>query len=208
MQPGMMQDRPLVLSDLLERMEVRYRGKRVVTTQTGRVLEATFGEIAHRVRRLAAVLDALGVPAGARVGTFGWNTQRHLELYVAVPSTGRILHTINHRLFSEQLAFIVDDAADDVLFVDRSLLPVVWPLVESFRTVRFVVVMDDGDPAEIPDDPRIRDYERLLAEAVPVTDDGFPVHDERTAAALCYTSGTTGLPKGSSTTTGRSSCTR
>lgn len=99
-------------------------------------------------------------------------------------------------MFSEQLAFIVDDAADDVLFVDRSLLPVVWPLVESFRTVRFVVVMDDGDPAEIPDDPRIRDYERLLAEAVPVTDDGFPVHDERTAAALCYTSGTTGLPKG------------
>ncbi|NMO02725.1 long-chain fatty acid--CoA ligase [Gordonia sp. TBRC 11910] len=193
---GMMQDRPLVVSMLLERMEGRFRGKEIVTAQADGVMRATFGDVADRVRRLVTVLDGLGVPADARVGTFGWNTQRHLELYVAVPSSGRVLHTINHRLFAEQLTFIVNDAADDVLFIDRSLLPIVWPLMKSFTTVRQIVVMDDGDSAEIPDDPRVRDYETLVADAEPANDQMFAVHDERSAASLCYTSGTTGQPKG------------
>lgn len=193
---GMMQHRPLVIPTLLERMEGRFRRKRVITWQGGTVIESDFGQVAHRVRRLADVLDVLGVPPDARVGTFAWNTQRHLELYLAVPSSGRTLHTINHRLFAEQLSFIVNDAADDVLFVDRSILPIVWPLIDSFETVRFVAIMDDCSDAQIPDDPRIRDYERLLAGATAVTDDRLRVDDERGAASLCYTSGTTGQPKG------------
>jgi acyl-CoA synthetase (AMP-forming)/AMP-acid ligase II len=135
------------------------------------------------------------VPAGARVGTFAWNSQRHLELYLGIPCSGRILHTINHRLYGEQITFIVNDAADDVLFVDRTMLPVVWPLVASFDPVRYVIVMDDGADVPLPDDPRVLDYEELLSQQV---DGPFEnaVGDENAAASLCYTSGTTGNPKG------------
>ena len=155
----------------------------------------TWREVAPRVRQLARVLESLGVPANACVGTFAWNSQRHVELYLAIPSSGRILHTVNHRLFHEQVTFIVNDAADDVLFVDRTILPVVWPLVATFRTVRYVIVMDDGGDMPIPDDPRILDYEVLLGQQ----SDGpleNTVEDENAAASLCYTSGTTGNPKG------------
>ncbi|MGE0219026.1 long-chain fatty acid--CoA ligase [Mycolicibacterium sp.] len=189
-----MQDRPLSLPLLLAGLEGRFSHKTVVTNHPRGVSSATYGEVAHRIRRLAGVLDGLGVPCGARVGSFGWNSQRHLELYMAVPCTNRILHTINHRLFADDIVFIVDDAADDVLFVDRSLLEVVWPLIDRFATVRHLVVMDDGAGPAIPHDPRVHDYERLLAAADPV--ELFDVPDERTAAALCYTSGTTGRPKG------------
>ena len=146
-------------------------------------------------RRLARALDALGVPPGACVATFAWNSQRHVELYLAIPCSGRVLHTVNHRLYEEQVTFIVNDAADDVVFVDRTILPVVWPLVETFETVRHVVVMDDGGEMAVPDDPRILDYEELIAAQsdAPIQ---YAVEDERTAASLCYTSGTTGNPKG------------
>ncbi|MFD1051427.1 AMP-binding protein, partial [Kibdelosporangium lantanae] len=144
---------------------------------------------------MADVLDRLDVPGDARVGTFAWNSQRHVELYMAVPCTGRVLHTINHRLFGEQIRYIVNDAADDVLFVDRSILATIWPLVDDFPTVRHIVVMDDGDPTPLPDDPRILDYEQLLSQARPKPGD-FTVGDENRAASLCYTSGTTGNPKG------------
>ncbi|MFE9171378.1 long-chain fatty acid--CoA ligase [Streptomyces kebangsaanensis] len=191
---GLMQDRPLSLPMLMDGMENRFSRKHVTTTQLNGTVSASYGEVAERIRRLAGVLDHLDVPAGARVGTFGWNSQRHLELYMAVPCTGRILHTINHRLFTEDLAFIVDDAADEVLFVDRSMLDVVRPLLDTCPSVRHVVVMDDGSPTELPSDPRVHDYESLLAAARPVG--RFEIADERTAAALCYTSGTTGRPKG------------
>lgn len=191
---GLMQDRPLVIPDLLARAETSFPHKRVVT---GGVREtvATWAEVAPRVRRLAHVLDALGVPPGARVGTFAWNSQRHVELYLAIPSSGRVLHTVNHRLHGEQVTFIVNDAEDDVLFVDRTILPVVWPLVASFATVRHVVVMDDGGDLPLPDDPRVLDYEELLA-AQPDRPLARTVDDELAAASLCYTSGTTGNPKG------------
>lgn len=191
---GLMQDRPLALPMLMDGMENRFSRKHVTTTQPNGTVSASYGDVAERVRRLAGVLDRLDVPAGARVGTFGWNSQRHLELYLAVPCTGRILHTVNHRLFTEDLVYIVDDAADDVLFVDRSLLDVVRPLLGRCPSVRHVIVMDDGSPAELPSDPRVHDYESLLAAARPVGT--FEIDDERTAAALCYTSGTTGRPKG------------
>ena len=139
------------------------------------------------------MLDGLRLGADARVGTFAWNNARHLELYFAVPCTGRVLHTLNIRLFAEQLSYIVNHAEDEAIFVDRSLLGVLWPLVEGFETVRHIVVMDDGADVEVPDDPRISDYEALLAAADPVE---FRVDDEDRAAAMCYTSGTTGNPKG------------
>jgi fatty-acyl-CoA synthase len=191
---GLMQDRPLTVPTLLARAETSFGHKRVITGGAEDTV-ATWAEVAPRVRRLARVLDALGVPEGACVGTFAWNSQRHLELYLGIPSSGRVLHTVNHRLYGEQVTFIVNDAADDVLFVDRTILPVVWPLVSSFETVRYVVVMDDGGDMPLPDDPRVLDYEELLGQH---TDQPLAtsIRDENTAASLCYTSGTTGNPKG------------
>jgi len=191
---GLMQDRPLSLPLLMDGVEGRFSHKTVSTQHIGFHTTATYGEIGQRIRRLAGALDHLRIPRSARVGSFGWNSQRHLELYMAVPCTNRILHTINHRLFADDIAYIVNDAEDDVLFVDRSILDVVWPLIDRFDTVRHLVVMDDGPGPQIPDDPRVHNYEDLITAAEPVA--AFDVPDERTAAALCYTSGTTGRPKG------------
>ena len=155
----------------------------------------TVADWAKRVRRLATVLDTLDVSADGRVGTFCWNTGRHLELYMAAPCTGRVLHTLNIRLFPEQLIYVANHAEDEVVFVDRSLLPVLWPLHDKLETVRHYVVIDDGADVEVPDDPRVHDYEELLAAAVPF-EGAFVVDDENQAAAMCYTSGTTGNPKG------------
>ncbi|MFT5530208.1 MAG: fatty-acyl-CoA synthase [Candidatus Poriferisodalaceae bacterium] len=138
------------------------------------------------------MLDDLGVSSDGRVGTFAWNTDRHLELYFAAPCSGRVLHTLNIRLFADQISYIANHAEDEVIFADRSLLSLLWPVVEDLTTVRNIVVMDDGE-GEIPDDPRILDNEELLAAASPVE---FHVADERQAASMCYTSGTTGNPKG------------
>ncbi|MFG1604827.1 long-chain fatty acid--CoA ligase [Actinoplanes sp. NPDC049265] len=183
-----MQDRPLDVAMLMRRAADVFPYKRVVTATASGEVEATWGEVVTRARRLAGALDRLDVPAGARVGTFGWNSQRHLELYLAVPSAGRVLHTLNHRLFAAELTYILADASDDVVFVDRSLLPTVWPVLDG---VRHVIVMDDGGEQPIPDDPRVLDYEELLGEeAEPAT------VAETDAASLCYTSGTTGRPKG------------
>jgi len=190
---GLMQDRPLDVVAVMRRVERLFGHKRVVTaTVTGEVA-ATWGQVVARARRLVGALDLLEVPGGARVAAFGWNSQRHVELCLAVPSSGRILHALNHRQFAEEIGYIVNDAADDVVFVDRSLLPKLWPLIGQFRSVRLVVVMDDGGSAEIPSDPRVVDYEELLAAAEPPAD--FP-GDEDEAASLCYTSGPTGRPKG------------
>jgi fatty-acyl-CoA synthase len=191
---GLMQERALDIAMLIRRAEGLFARKRVVTATAAGEVVASWGEVAARARRLAGVLDLLGVPPGARVGTFGWNSQRHLELYLAVPSAGRVLHTLNHRLFAADLAYIVADAADDVIFVDRSLLPVVWPLMAELHTVRHVVVMDDGGGEPIPGDARVLDYETLLAEVPEPA--AATVVGEDDAAGLCYTSGTTGRPKG------------
>jgi len=189
-----MQDRALDVAMLMRRAETMSGRKRIVTATVAGEAVATWGEVVGRARRLAGVLDLLGVPPQARVGTFGWNSQRHLELYFAVPSAGRVLHTLNHRLFAAELTYIIADAADDVLFVDRSLLPAVWPLMAGAPTVRHVVVMDDGGDEQIPDDPRVLDYEELLAR---VTEPAAAAAvAEADAASLCYTSGTTGRPKG------------
>lgn len=187
---GLMQDRPLSLPLLMPGLEGRFSRKTVTTG----LETTTYDVVAERIRRLTTALEQLHIPRSARVGSFGWNTQRHLELYMAVPCSNRILHTINHRLFGDDIVYIVNDAEDDVLFADRSMLDVVWPLIDRFTTVRHLIVMDDGPGPAIPDDPRVIDYEDLVGSAPPAA--SLDVSDERTAAALCYTSGTTGRPKG------------
>jgi fatty-acyl-CoA synthase len=192
---GLMQDGPLVLTNLFDRAEKLFPEKEIVTaTATGTERE-TYGAWAERTRRLGGVLDDLGISADGRVATFAWNSARHLELYFAAPCSGRVLHTLNIRLFPEQITYIVNHAEDEVIFVDKSLLGLLWPLVDTFTTVRHIVVMDDGK-GELPADSGgrlLHDYEALLASASPVE---WNVTDENQAASMCYTSGTTGNPKG------------
>src|SRR5690606_31775791 len=192
---GLMQDRPLALPHIFHRAEQYFGHKTIVTADATGETTTTIADWAQRVRRLATVLDTLDVSADGRVATFAWNTARHLELYLAVPCTGRVLHTLNIRLFPEQLVYVANHAEDEVVFVDRSLLPLFWPLVDKLDSVRHVVVIDDGADTEIPRDPRVHDYEELLAAADPFAGP-FEIADENTAAAMCYTSGTTGNPKG------------
>jgi fatty-acyl-CoA synthase len=192
---GLMQDRPLALTHVFHRAEEYFGHKTIVTADATGESRTTVAEWAQRVRRLATVLDTLDVSADGRVATFCWNTGRHLELYLAVPCTGRVLHTLNIRLFPEQLVYVANHAEDEVVFVDRSLLPLLWPLIDKLESVRHVVVLDDGADVEIPTDPRVHDYEELLAAAAPF-EGRFEIDDENTAAAMCYTSGTTGNPKG------------
>jgi fatty-acyl-CoA synthase len=190
---GLMQDYPLTVDSIFRHVEQHYGDGTIVTNGPDGPTRSTYAEWAERTRRLGGVLDTLGISADGRVGTFGWNSQRHLELYFAAPASGRVLHTLNIRLFPEQLTYIANHAEDEVVFVDRTVLPLLWPLIDTMKTVRHVVIMDDGGGNEIPDDPRILDYETLLSDAQPVD---FHVDDENSAASMCYTSGTTGNPKG------------
>jgi fatty-acyl-CoA synthase len=190
---GLMQDDfQLTLAHPLHRMRSVHPSAEVVTLTDSGVTRANYGQVAERVDRLARVLDRLGVGQGERVGTFAWNNQRHLELYMAVPCVGAVLHTLNIRLFAEQLTYIVNHAEDGVIFVDDSLVPILAELAPTFAGVRHYVVMGDGDAGALPNALR---YEELLEEAGPGSYD-YPELDERQAASLCYTSGTTGNPKG------------
>jgi fatty-acyl-CoA synthase len=191
---GLMQDDfQLTLNHIRRRMRSCNRGAEVVTLNSdGSVRRISHAALAERVDRLARVLERLGVEQGDRVGTFAWNNQEHLELYFAVPCVGAVLHTLNIRLFAEQLSYIVNHAEDKVIFVDGSLVGVLEQLVPTFEGVAHYVVMGDGDIGGLPGALR---YDDLLAEAG-AGEYEFPELDERQAAALCYTSGTTGNPKG------------
>jgi fatty-acyl-CoA synthase len=189
---GLMQDYPLTLTHFFHRAERLFPAKEVVTATPAGMERTTYGEWATRTRRLGGALDALGVSGDGRVGSFAWNTARHLELYFAAPCTGRVLHTLNIRLFPDQLVYIVNHAEDEVIFADRSLMAALAPLLDQFTTVKHVVVMDDGK-GDVPDDPRIVNYDEVMGDAKQVD---FHVADERQAGSMMYTSGTTGNPKG------------
>jgi len=190
---GLMQDDfPLTLHHPLDRMRSCHPGGRVTTLTDRGTVSASYGELCERIDRLARVLERLGVKQGDRVATFAWNNQRHFELYMAVPCVGAVLHTLNIRLFAEQLTYIVNHAQDDVIFVDDSLVPVLAPLAPTFEGVRAYVVMGDGDADLLPNALR---YEDQLEQAGGGPFE-YPELNERQAAALCYTSGTTGNPKG------------
>jgi fatty-acyl-CoA synthase len=192
--PGLMQDDfPLTLHHIRRRMTSASSEATVATmSEPGVVDRASFGEVSQRIDRLAHALTALGVEQGDRIATFAWNNQRHFELYFAIPCVGAVLHTLNIRLFEQQLTYIVNHAEDRVIFVDDSLVPVLERLAPTFETVERYVVMGDGDAGSLPNALR---YEELLAQVGAESFD-YPDVDERQAAALCYTSGTTGNPKG------------
>ncbi|MEU1204604.1 long-chain fatty acid--CoA ligase [Nocardia sp. NPDC005825] len=193
--PSTMQDGPLSLATLL-RYAATVHANSTVRTWTGngsRVM--TYAELGRRAAQLAHGLRALGVEPGDRVGTFMWNNNEHLIAYTGVPAMGAVLHTLNIRLFPEQLAYVVDHAADRVVLVDASLAPVFAAVLPSMTTVRHVIVAN-GDAGKLlaPEGVTVHSFDELLADR-PVDYD-YPVIDERSAAAMCYTSGTTGDPKG------------
>ncbi len=194
---GVMQDDfPLTLNHILHRLRTSNQGAEVVTlTPDGSVKRASHAQVADRVDRLARVLESLGIGQGDRVASFAWNNQEHLELYFAAPCTGAVLHTLNIRLFEEQLIYIVNHAEDRVIFVDASLVELLGKLAPSFNTVERYVVMGAEPGADLGVLPGALRYEELLEQAGPGPFE-YPQLDERQAAALCYTSGTTGNPKG------------
>jgi fatty-acyl-CoA synthase len=193
---GLMQDDfPLNLHHIRRRMRSCHPEAQLATLTDQGVVRASYGEISERVDCLARALGRLGIGAGDRVGTFAWNNQRHFELYMAVPCVGAVLHTLNIRLFAEQLVYIVNHAEDRVIFVDDSLVPLLEQLAPQLPAVEHYVLMGDGDPGSLPNVLR---YEELLLDSEPTHPGPFeyPEIDERQAASLCYTSGTTGNPKG------------
>ena len=185
----MMDDYQLSLTPLIERAE-RFSARRGVVSRRpdGSIHRTTIGECAGRARRLGAALAGLGVRRGDRVATLLWNQPEHLELYFAVPLMGAVIHTLNPRLHPDELSFIAADAEDRLIVIDESLVSA----FEAFRSAQawehVIVVSHSGD---VPDG--MLDYEALLADAEPMS---WPEPDERSAAAMCYTSGTTGRPKG------------
>ncbi len=190
-----MQDGPLSLAKLL-RHAASVHTDATVTTWTGSAARRrTFGELGARAGRLANALRDLGVSASDRVATFMWNNNEHMEVYATVPAMGAVLHALNIRLSPEHLVFVANHAEDRVVFVDGSLTSAFEEALPRLRSVRHVIVVN-GDAAgfRAPREVEVHGYETLLAAQPDVYD--FPVLDERSAAAMCYTSGTTGDPKG------------
>ena len=190
-----MQDAQLTIGSLLRHGATVWSESVVRTFEGDSVREATYAEVAVRAGRLAGALTSLGIEPGDRVGTFLWNTQEHLEAYLAVPSMGAVLHTLNLRLFPEQLAYVVNHGADRVVIVDATVLPLLAAVASELTTVEHYVVVGDGevDTSGLGDVP-VHRYEDLLAAAPESYD--WPEIDERAPMAMCYTSGTTGNPKG------------
>ena len=193
-----MQDAPLLISRLLN-YGATVHGKATVSTWTGdpeHLRIETYAEVAEHAAQLAHALNGLGVTGDQRVATFMFNNNEHLEAYLAVPSMGAVLHTLNVRLFPEQLVYIANHAEDDVVIVDAVLVPLLARLLPEMKTVRHVIVAGacDRSPLDAASGVEVHDYAELIA-GQPTTY-VWPEVDERSAAAVCYTSGTTGNPKG------------
>ncbi|MGJ7541627.1 long-chain-fatty-acid--CoA ligase [Variovorax sp. LT1R16] len=192
---GLMQDRPLMISSLIDHAATFHPETEIVArTVEGPVHRTNYREVQRRAKRVANAMQALGITPGQRVGTLAWNTHRHLELYYGVSGTGAVLHTVNPRLFPEQIDYIVNHAEDQVLFFDISFAALVAQLAPALKTVHTFVAMTDREHMPAIDLPNLLCYEELIAAQS--EDYTWPEFDERTASSLCYTSGTTGNPKG------------
>jgi fatty-acyl-CoA synthase len=191
---GRMMDYPLTLTHFLERARTLFpRAEIVSRCADGTLRRTTYGQLYPRVCRLAQALIRLGIKPGDRVATLAWNHDRHLEAYLAIPAVGAVLHTLNLRLHPNDLGYIARHAEDQIVIADASLLPLLQQFVANVPSIRRVIVIPDV-PAPAPRDSMHLDYETLLAAEKDSFD--FPKLDENTAAILCYTSGTTGNPKG------------
>jgi fatty-acyl-CoA synthase len=190
-----MQDTPLSIGQLVRFGTSIHSTAKVITWSESGPSTITFGELGRRAAQLAHGLRALGIDDDQRVATFMWNNSAHMEAYMAIPAMGAVLHTLNIRLFPEQLTYIVDHADDRVIIVDATLLPLLGPLLPTMPSVRHLIVVG-ADPANVqaPDGMEVHGYEDVLAGNPEQFD--WPELDERSAAAMCYTSGTTGDPKG------------
>src|SRR5437763_8234530 len=184
-------DFQLTLQHVLGRMRNVYGDSEVVTFTGDATERASFTDVVARIDRLCHALDSLGIEPGDRVATLAWNAQRHLEIYLGAPCKGAVLHTLNLRLFEDQLTYIVNHAKDRVIFVDASLVPLLEKVAPTFETVERYVIMGDGDAGSLEN---AISYEELIADQPAKFD--YPEIDDRAAAGLCYTSGTTGNPKG------------
>ncbi len=193
---GLMQDRPLLISQIIDFAAAAYPKVEIVSrTVEGPIHRYGYKDAQKRAKKLAEALLGLGIKLGDRVGTIAWNSYRHFELYFGISGIGAVLHTLNPRLAPEHVAYIANHAEDQIIFVDLNLLPIVEGVWENLKTVKHVVVMTDR--AHMPASSKISKllcYEELIAEKPGTLK--WHDFDERTASSLCYTSGTTGNPKG------------
>ena len=190
-----MMQTPLLLTGLLERAETYYAHKKIISrTSDTMIHRLTYAEWGKRTRRLASALTKLGMQKGDKIASFAWNQHRHLEAYFAVPCTGAVLHMVNIRLSNEHISYIINHAEDKILLIDQDLVPIIEEVQHELKTVQHYIIMADG---ELPETtlPNALSYEQLLLEA----DENFvfPTDlDENLPAGMCYTSATTGNPKG------------
>jgi fatty-acyl-CoA synthase len=196
-----MMDTPLTIATILRYGSTAYAGREVVTATPDGVRRRTYGELGARAGRLASALRSLGIDGDQRVATLMWNNAEHLEAYLAIPSMGAVLHTLNLRLEPEVIGYIAEHAGDEIVIVDATLVTLLASVLPHAPSIRHVIVSTPEPGTECPDLPKlsadgrqVHDYDELLAAQT----DGFewPELDERSAAAMCYTSGTTGRPKG------------
>lgn len=191
---GLMMDTPLSIASFIQHAEKIHRHSEIVSRKPeGGIFRYTYADAARRARQAANLLKQLGVKPQDRVATLAWNTHRHFELYFAVSGSGAVLHTVNPRLFPEQIVFILNHAEDAVLFVDIQFLPLIEKIKSQLPLLKHIVLMVDKDKMPQSTLPLLC-YEELLAAQSDQYE--WPLLDEQSASSLCYTSGTTGNPKG------------
>src|ERR1700680_672257 len=190
---GLMMDYPLTLPHILERATKLFPRKEIASKMPAGMHRYCYADFHRRVHAVARALEQLGVRRGDRVGTLCWNSFRHLELFFGVSCYGAVLHTLNLRLAPDQLAYIINHAEDQVIFLDASLVSILEPIRDQISCVKQFVILPDSPVAATL--APVMDYEQLVASSgrEPYT---WPRLDENEAAATCYTSGTTGNPKG------------
>lgn len=191
---GLMQDWPLTVDKILDHAKTWYADREIVSRSVeGPIVRTTYGQVHERAKRVSNVLLGLGIKPGDRVATLAWNTARHIEAWYGIMGIGAVCHTLNPRLFAEQLVYIINHAEDQVIFADLTFLPILASIRAQIPSVKHIIVL--SDEAHLGDQlPGALAYEALIAQASP--DAAWGGFDENTAAGLCYTSGTTGNPKG------------
>src|SRR5215468_2388574 len=193
---GLMMQQPLLISTLLTHAERHHGEQEIVSRRVeGDLHRQTYRDLGQRARRMANALAARGIKFGDRVATLAWNGYRHMELYYAVSGSGAVLHTLNPRLHPDQVVWIADHAEDQVLFFDLTFLPLIEAIASRVKTIKaFVAMTDRAHMPALSAVPNLLCYEDLVDAHSPEFD--WPTFDENTASSLCYTSGTTGNPKG------------